>query len=75
MSSGFTGTMPAAAMAIKQGIAPDGGLLVPAEIPAVSIDEIVALTNLDDDVSPGAGIVVTPPAIGIIPVVPDPAVL
>ena len=36
-----------AAMAIKQGIAPDGGLLVPAEIPAVSIDEIVALTNLD----------------------------
>ncbi len=36
-----------AAMAIKQGIAPDGGLLVPAEIPLVSIEEITAMANLD----------------------------
>lgn len=36
-----------AAMAIKQGIAPDGGLLVPAEIPTLSIDEIAAMACLD----------------------------
>ncbi|HAL74671.1 MAG TPA: threonine synthase [Clostridiales bacterium] len=36
-----------AAMAIKQGIAPDGGLLVPAEIPALSIEEIEAMANMD----------------------------
>ncbi len=32
-----------AAMAIKQGIAPDGGLLVPEQIPEISLDEIAAM--------------------------------
>lgn len=36
-----------AAMAIKQGIAPDGGLLVPAEIPSLSMEEIEAMANMD----------------------------
>lgn len=35
------------AMAIKQGIAPDGGLLVPAEIPSLSMAEIEAMANMD----------------------------
>ncbi len=33
------------AMAIKQGIAPDGGLFVPESIPAVSLEEIAALAR------------------------------
>lgn len=33
------------AMAIKQGIAPDGGLFVPEEIPSVSMDEIMQMTQ------------------------------
>lgn len=33
------------AMAIKQGIAPDGGLFVPDEIPSVSMDEILQMTQ------------------------------
>lgn len=35
-----------AAMAIRQGIAPDGGLLVPATVPAVSLEQITALAGL-----------------------------
>ena len=34
-----------AAQAIKQGLALDGGLFVPEEIPAVSLDEINSLTK------------------------------
>lgn len=34
-----------AAMAIKQGIAPDGGLLVPAAIPMVSLEQITAMAH------------------------------
>jgi len=33
------------AMAIKQGIAPDGGLFVPESIPAVSLEQIAALAR------------------------------
>jgi threonine synthase len=36
-----------ATMAIKQGIAPDGGLLVPAEIPLISPEAIAAMAGLD----------------------------
>lgn len=36
-----------AAMAIKLGIAPNGGLLVPAEIPIVSPEEIAAMAEMD----------------------------
>jgi threonine synthase len=35
-----------AAQAIRQGIAPDGGLLVPAAIPEISLEEIAALAPL-----------------------------
>lgn len=35
------------AQAIRQGIAPDGGLLVPASFPQVSLEEITALASLD----------------------------
>jgi threonine synthase len=38
-------TKYSSAMAIKQGIAPDGGLFVPEEIPSVSMDEIMLMTN------------------------------
>lgn len=36
-----------AAEAIKQGIAPDGGLLVPSEIPVLDKDDIIQMTQLD----------------------------
>ena len=36
-----------AAEAIKQGIAPDGGLLVPVEIPLLELDEITRMADLD----------------------------
>lgn len=34
------------ALAIKCGISPEGGLYVPAEIPAVSLDDIKSMTNM-----------------------------
>jgi len=33
------------AMAIKLGIAPDGGLFIPESIPAVSLDQILTLAG------------------------------
>lgn len=36
-----------AAQAIRQGIAPDGGLLVPESFPQVSLEEIIALSGVD----------------------------
>lgn len=47
VSTRGTGSRLTAAEAIKTGIAPDGGLLVPDSIPHFTIDEINALTALD----------------------------
>ena len=35
------------AYAIKTGLAPDGGLYMPTEIPSVSMEEIGALAKMD----------------------------